>query len=219
MYRDGRRWFEFCIISRKVSQSVIRGLVYYNPQLQASTLLLVQFFYCMMLLQQPFSEQNFNYMELASAFSSLLTALCVTVVVFLFGVTTTGTPGLEIRGTAGAEEDSARLVFLEDISWAIVGILMVTGACLFLLTVVTFLTIVRDTIIELFRKKVEKEEEAVEEEQEYEPEPIAEKFEWYEPRDVFTHVHSFSSLHTLNVALARRYAAGKLNSCAPNNLF
>lgn len=129
-FDENKQWFQVIELVRRVVLALCRSLPSHYPRLQASSILFANFCYTMATLYCPFKCDDLNRMEIASAASTLATAAMVAVAANLFGENTQGVPGLEPKGSAGTEEDHARMVLF--LALAIGLVVTLSAGALFL---------------------------------------------------------------------------------------
>ena len=126
-YWPDKEWFEGVVWIRRGSLVLMKYLLIRTPEIQACSILAVNFFYCCYTLWRPFKLDSFNRMEWVSSISCLLSSIFVLSAVVLFGQSTEGIPGLELNGSAGEFEDKGRELVFYSISLSLVVLLVVVG--------------------------------------------------------------------------------------------
>jgi hypothetical protein len=134
-YWPDKQWFEAVVWCRRYLLVLMKYLLTRTPQLQACSVLAVNFFYCCYTLWRPFELDDLNRMELLSALSCLVSSCCVVTAAVLYGSATDGIPGLELNGSAGEFEDAGRYWVFSGLANALLAILILVG--LFLLQPIT----------------------------------------------------------------------------------
>jgi hypothetical protein len=79
------QWFEAVIWARRMLLVLIKYLMVRTPEIQACTILAVNFFYCCWTLWRPFQLEEFNHMEWVSSVSCLMSSILVVSATVLFG--------------------------------------------------------------------------------------------------------------------------------------
>ena len=127
-YRDGKQWFEIVIIFRGILVVCLSSFSDWNnfQKYTVPGVLFVQLVHFVFTLQNPYTDDGLNYLEMASSFCCLITALIVASVTSVLGITSETSAGLELKGTAGYLEDLSRLQTFYGMAYIMLFIFLCT---------------------------------------------------------------------------------------------